>query len=46
MNYINFIKKYPDEKDCKRIFKESREQVGIVCNHCGGTLHYWKKDKE
>ncbi len=46
MDYRDFIKKYPDEKDCKRIFKECREKVGIICHNCGNTSHYWKKDKE
>lgn len=45
MNLIDFIKEYPDEESCKLKFKEYREQVGVVCAKCGGTGHYWKKDK-
>jgi hypothetical protein len=46
MNLIEFITQYPDEESCKQKFKEYREQVGVICSKCGGTSHYWKKDKE
>lgn len=46
MNLIDFISNFPDEESCKQKFKEYREQVGVMCSKCGGTRHYWKKDKE
>jgi transposase-like protein/predicted RNA-binding Zn-ribbon protein involved in translation (DUF1610 family) len=46
MNLIDFINQYPDEESCKAKFKQYRDQVGVHCAKCGGTDHYWKKDKE
>lgn len=46
MTLINFIESFPDEESCKWKFKEYRDHVGVVCSKCGGTDHYWKKDKE
>jgi len=46
MSIIDFIEQFPDEASCKRKFKEYRDEVGVVCAKCGGTSHYWKKDKE
>jgi len=46
MSLINFIEQFPDEESCKKKFKEYRDHVGVVCPNCGGTDHYWKKDKE
>ena len=46
MSLINFIEHFPDEESCKRKFKEYRDIVGVTCAKCGGTEHYWKKDKE
>lgn len=46
MNLINFIEEYPDEASCKRKFKEYRDEVGVACSKCEGTVHYWKQDKE
>lgn len=46
MSIINFIEQFPDEESCKLKFKEYRDQVGVVCRKCGGTDHYWKRDKE
>jgi transposase-like protein len=37
---------YPDEQSCKDKIKALRDQQGVICAHCGGTSHYWKKDKE
>lgn len=41
MNLINFIEKFPDEASCKLKFKETRDQAGVKCRHCGCTDHYW-----
>jgi len=46
MSLINFIEQFPDEESCKLKFKEYRDNVGVTCSKCGGTEHYWKKDKE
>jgi hypothetical protein len=46
MALIDFIKDFPNEESCKQKFKEYRETVGVSCKKCGGTDHYWKRDKE
>jgi DNA-directed RNA polymerase subunit RPC12/RpoP len=46
MNLLNFVSQYPDEESCKAKFKELRDKHGVVCSRCGGTEHYWKRDKE
>ncbi|MBI3218016.1 MAG: IS1595 family transposase [Bacteroidetes bacterium] len=45
MNLLNFISQYPDEESCKLKLKAIRDKEGVVCRHCGGQDHYWKKDK-
>lgn len=45
MNLLNFITDFPDEDSCRLKFKEIRDKQGIVCPHCGGKEHYWKRDK-
>jgi ISXO2-like transposase domain/Transposase zinc-ribbon domain len=45
MNLLNFISQFPDEESCKIQLKAIRENEGIICRHCGGKEHYWKKDK-
>jgi len=27
------------------IFKEQRDKEGVICNRCGGSQHYWLKNK-
>jgi DNA-directed RNA polymerase subunit RPC12/RpoP len=46
MNLLNFVEEFPDESSCRKRFKEYRDKQGVKCPHCGGTAHYWKKDKE
>ena len=46
MTLIDFLTHFPDEESCKQKFKAYRDQVGVVCPKCGGSSHYWKKDKE
>lgn len=46
MSLIDFVNTYPDELSCKQKFKEYRDEVGVICSKCGGSVHYWKKDKE
>lgn len=45
MNLLNFAGTYPTEESCKLKFKEFRDKQGVICPHCGGTDHYWKRDK-
>lgn len=46
MTLFEIAQKYPDEKTCKTIWKQYRDECGVTCRKCGGTSHYWKKGKE
>ncbi len=46
MKLLEFTDKFPDEQSCKEAFKAYRLKQGIVCKKCGGTHHYWKKNRE
>lgn len=46
MRLIEFFEHYPDEESCKAAFKAYRLQEGVTCKKCGGTSHYWKKNRE
>jgi hypothetical protein len=46
MRLLEFNNHYPDEESCKAEFKKYREQEGVHCKKCGGTSHYWKKNRE
>ena len=43
MNFIDFVKKYPDDASCVLHFREVKERMGVVCKKCGNTHHYWNK---
>jgi len=43
MNFIDFVKKYPDEASCIIHFREVKERNGVVCKKCGSTHHYWNR---
>lgn len=45
MNIFSFTAHFTDEESCKSHFKAQREKEGIVCKKCGGTKHYWLKNK-
>ena len=45
MILLNFSDQYPDEQSCRDAFKAYRDKQGVVCPKCGGTAHYWKRDK-
>ena len=45
MNLLNFSEHFPDEASCIALFKEHREQEGVVCHHCGSTTHYWQSSR-
>ena len=46
MRLLEFNEHYPNEEACKAEFKRYREKVGVRCNKCGNTTHYWKKNRE
>jgi len=46
MKLIEFTKHFPDEQSCREAFKSYRLKEGVVCTKCGGTSHYWKKNRE
>jgi predicted RNA-binding Zn-ribbon protein involved in translation (DUF1610 family) len=46
MNLLNFTSQSPDEDACKSRWKAYRDKQGIICPHCGGKEHYWKKDRK
>jgi len=46
MKLIDFFKQFPDEQSCKDYFREQRQNVGITCRNCKGTIHYWMKTIE
>jgi len=43
MNFIDFVKKYPNEISCIAHFRQAKESKGIVCKKCGSTRHYWNR---
>ena len=45
MNLLDFSNYFPNEESCIEHFKTQREKLGIVCNKCNNTTHFWKKDK-
>ena len=46
MKLIDFHKYYPDEKSCRKSFRQKRENEGVVCKKCGSREHYWKSKRE
>lgn len=45
MNIFSFGVRFTDEKSCRLHFKEERDKIGVICNRCKGTAHYWLKNK-
>lgn len=43
MNLSDFFEKYPDEASCVEAFKNKRLELGVVCQKCGCTEHYFRK---
>lgn len=41
MCLIDFIQTYDSEEKCQNLFKEIRDQEGVVCKRCGSMRHYW-----
>jgi hypothetical protein len=44
MHLLNFISQYPDEDNCKLKNQAIRDKEGVICRHCEGKEHYWKRD--
>ncbi|MBS2098874.1 IS1595 family transposase [Carboxylicivirga linearis] len=45
MNIFSFTAHFSSEEACKEHFKEERDKIGVVCNKCGCTEHYWIKSR-
>lgn len=46
MNVFTFTAHFGSEQSCRDHFKSERDKQGVFCKKCGGSHHYWKKDKE
>jgi hypothetical protein len=46
MNLFSFTAHFDSEQACREHFKSERDKAGVACKKCGGTSHYWKKDKQ
>jgi len=45
INLLNPISQFPDEDSCRLKLKAIRDKKVVICRHCGGKDHYWKRDK-
>lgn len=45
MNIFSFTAHFSSEDACREHFKEERDKIGIECNRCGHTEHYWIKSR-
>ena len=41
MNLLSYMLNFPDERECKRLFRASRADRGLVCRRCGFDDFYW-----
>lgn len=46
MNLLDFIRRFPGEKECLQYFTTIRENVGTVCPKCGGITHNWIEGRD
>lgn len=46
MRILDFYREFSDEQSCRASYKAYREKVGVTCRKCGGTEHYWKRNRE
>ena len=46
MKLFDFNKYFPDEKACRKAFKEMRDREGVVCQHCGSHDVVWLESKQ
>lgn len=45
MDIFSFTVHFTDEESCRLHYKEQCDKEGVTCNRCGGTSHYWLKNK-
>ena len=45
MDIFSFAVHFTDEECCRLHFKEQRDKEGVTCSKCGGTDHYWLRNK-
>ena len=45
MDIFSFGVHFTDEASCREHFKAQRDEQGVVCMRCGGTDHYWLRNK-
>jgi hypothetical protein len=43
MYLINYLDRFPNDKECVRYFRELRDIKGFVCNKCNGHTHSWNE---
>lgn len=45
MNIFKFTAEFDSEESCRRHFKEERDKIGVICQKCSNTTHYWIKSQ-
>ncbi len=45
MNLFDFTEIFRNEDDCIEYLRIQRQELGIICEKCNHTEHYWKKNK-
>ena len=45
MNIFSFTAHFSSEEACREHFKAERDKVGVICNRCSHTEHYWIKSR-
>lgn len=43
MNIFSFTAHFDSEEACRTHFKQERDKIGVKCQRCGYTDHYWIK---
>jgi transposase-like protein len=41
MLLLEFFHHYPTESSCKAAYRSERERLGVRCQKCGSSTHYW-----
>lgn len=45
MNIFSFTAHFDSEEACRNHFKEERDKIGVTCEKCGHTAHFWIKSR-
>lgn len=45
MNLFTFSEHFSSEQACRNHFKLERDKIGVICNNCEHTEHYWIKSR-